>query len=142
MEWNYYNTFITVSSDCPAERGLVPPDKKSGRTKPSIEYELVAAQPYGFTQEELLFEVFIRHKEITPELRSLREAELREEFFGKPKACMRASMLPKKYGWGIHFNAAGKMALVPLESEEYLRFTESEEEELKIVPAMRSKRVK
>lgn len=58
MDWNYYNTFITVSPDCPAEYDTVPPDKKIGRTKPSLEYEL-ASLPYSYTQEELLYEVHV-----------------------------------------------------------------------------------
>lgn len=42
VEWNDYNTFIAVSPDCPAERGTVPLDKKAGKTKPGIEYDLIA----------------------------------------------------------------------------------------------------
>ncbi|WP_370872528.1 DUF6157 family protein [Paenibacillus zeirhizosphaerae] len=38
---------------------------------------------------------------------------------GNSQACLRASMLPKKLGWGIHFNGEGKLALIPMESELY-----------------------
>ncbi|MGM0882367.1 MAG: DUF6157 family protein [Bacillota bacterium] len=138
MEWNYYDTFITVAPDCPAERGMVPPDKKSGKTKPGIEYELVATSPYTYTQEQLLYEVHVRHKEISPEVLAERGTQLRDEFFQKPMACLRASMLPKKYGWGIHFNAEGKMALVPMESPDYQRFLESGNGSLKLLAAMRN----
>jgi hypothetical protein len=138
MEWNYYNTFITVSADCPAEFGTVPPDKKGGRTKPSLEYELAAGEPYRYTQEELMLEVHLRHKEIAPEIVAERGAEIREAFFSKPMACMRASMLPKKYGWGIHFNEAGKLALVAMESAEYHQFARGMQEGLKVLAGMRS----
>ncbi|WP_138754620.1 DUF6157 family protein [Paenibacillus sinopodophylli] len=138
MDWNYYNTFITVSPDCPAEFAVVPPDKKSGRTKPSLEYELAAEQPYGYTQEELLYEVHVRHKSIAPEELAERGAELKEAFFSKPTACMRASMLPKKYGWGIHFNEAGKLALVPRESEQYHDFAAGKHASIKVLAGMRS----
>jgi len=138
MNWNYYNTFITVSPDCPAEFGTVPPDKKGGRTKPSLEYELAAGQPYGYTQEELMFEVHVRHKEIAPEELEARGAEIRNEFFSKPMACLRASMLPKKYGWGIHFNEAGKMALIPVESAEYHRFVEGGYGNVNVLQGMRN----
>ncbi|RCW51779.1 DUF6157 family protein [Paenibacillus prosopidis] len=138
MEWNYYDTFITVAPDCPAERGMVPPDKKSGKTKPGIEYELVANSPYVYTQEQLLYETHIRHKEISPEVLAERGTQLRDEFFQKPTACLRASMLPKKYGWGIHFNAEGKMALVPMESPDYQRFVEDGNGSLKVLAAMRN----
>lgn len=140
MEWNYYNTFIEVASDCPADYGMVPPDKAAGKTKPGIEYEIAANSPYAYTQEEILYETFVRHKQIPPDERRLREAELRAAFFGKPKACMRASMLPKKYGWGLHFNAEGKLALVPRESPEYSRFAEGEVEGVTVLKAMRNKK--
>jgi hypothetical protein len=138
MDWNYYNTFITVSPDCPAEFGMVPPDKKGGRTKPSLEYELASRQPYGYTQEDLLYEVYVRHKGYSAEELAANGTEIRKAFFSKPTACLRASMLPKKYGWGIHFNEQGKMALVPRESEAYHRFASGEDAKLKVVAGMRS----
>jgi hypothetical protein len=133
---NYYDTFITVSRDCPAERGTVPPDKKSGKTKPGIEFELVANSPYVYTQEELLYEVHIRHKEIPEKELAARGTQVWDEFFQKPMPCLRASMLPKKYGWGIHFNAEGKLALIPMESHEYRRFAGGENGNVKLLAAM------
>lgn len=140
MNWNYYNTFITVSADCPVEFGVVPPDKKSGRTKPSLEYELAAGQPYRYTQEELMYEVHIRHKGISPEEIAKRGEDIRAAFFSKPQACLRASMLPKKYGWGIHFNEAGKLALIPMESAHYQQFVDGVQGNLKVLAGMRSSR--
>jgi hypothetical protein len=32
---------------------------------------------------------------------------------------LRVSALPKRYGWGIHNNAEGKIALIAVESPEY-----------------------
>lgn len=142
MEWNYYSTLITVSADCPVERGIIPPEKKSGRTKPSIEYELIANHPYAYTQEEILYEVYVRHKEIPEEELAKRGKELRNEFYQKPMPCLRASMLPKKYGWGIHFNADGKLALVPMESAEYQHFLDGDNGDVRLVPAMRSAKKK
>lgn len=136
MNWNYYDTFITVSRDCPAERGTVPPDKKSGKTKPGIEFELAVDRPYVYTQEELLYEVHIRHKEIPEEELAARGTQVWDEFFQKPMPCLRASMLPKKYGWGIHFNAEGKMALIPMESTEYRRFVDGENGNVMLLAAM------
>ncbi|MDQ1911011.1 DUF6157 family protein [Paenibacillus sp. GD4] len=142
MEWNYYDTFITVAADCPAEFGMIPPARKSGLTIPGIEYALAADRPYRYTQEELLYQVYVRHKQIAESELSLRDAALREEFYGKPKPCMRASMLPKKYGWGIHFNREGKLALIPMESPEYASFVEGRVDGVKLVPAMRNTRKK
>ncbi|MEI7025361.1 DUF6157 family protein [Paenibacillus sp. y28] len=39
------------------------------------------------------------------------------EFFSKPKACLRTSPLVKKYGWGLGFDAAGKIALLGADTE-------------------------
>jgi hypothetical protein len=50
-----------------------------------------------------------------------RDQKLWLEFFSKPCACMRTSPLPKTYGWGLHFNAEGKVAVVPVGSKEYQR---------------------
>jgi len=142
MEWNYYDTFITVSRDCPAERGIIPPEKKNGRSKPGIEYDLIYNHPYTYTQEDILYETYIRHKGFTEEELSLRGMELRSAFFAKPTACMRASMLPKKYGWGLHFDAEGKVALVARESAEYDSFMNGDKGDLKVVAAMRNSREK
>jgi len=140
MEWNYYSTFIKIAGDCPVERGVIPPAKKNGRSKSEIEYDLVFNHPYVYTQEELLFETHVRHKEIPEAELAERRDELRSAFFSKPMACLRASMLPKKYGWGLHFDAEGKVALVPRESEEYERFADGESSGLKVLMAMRSSR--
>ncbi|QYR21603.1 hypothetical protein KZ483_00615 [Paenibacillus sp. sptzw28] len=138
MDLNYYDTFIMVAADCPAENGIVPPDKKSGRTKPGIEFELIANHPYKYTSEDLLYEVHIRHKNIPEEELAAKGTQIRDEFFQKPMPCLRASMLPKKYGWGIHFNAEGKMALVPVGSPDYRRFVEQGKEDVKLLAAMRN----
>jgi len=140
MEWNYYNTFITVAADCPSETGATPPDKKSGKTKPGLEFELAAGAPYAYTQEELLYAVYVRHKEIPADELAARDGEIRAAFFAKPQPCLRASMLPKKYGWGIHFDEAGKLALVAMESPEYREFIEGQRPGVKLVPAMRNKK--
>jgi hypothetical protein len=138
MEWNYYNSFITVAKDCPTERGLIPPEKKKGRTKPEIEYDLLSNRPYTYTQEELLFQTYVLHKEISEEELSARGDAIRAAFFQKPMPCLRASMLPKKYGWGLHFDAEGRIALVARESADYDGFANGEQGELRVIPAMRN----
>lgn len=140
MNYNYYNTFIKVSSDCPVASASVPVARGGSKTVPVIEYELLSGSPYGYTQEEVLFEVYLRHKGIPAAEVKARRAELRAEFFGKPHACLRASALPKRYGWGIHFDPEGKVALVPMESEAYRRFLASEDAGVTVLAAMRSRR--
>lgn len=60
------------------------------------------------------------------------------EFFARPQACLRASPLPKTYGWGLHFDATGRVALYAVESPEYKRFIE--DESISHLKAMRSRR--
>ncbi|CAM5793074.1 MULTISPECIES: DUF6157 family protein [Brevibacillus] len=142
MDWNYFNTFITVAPDCPVITGIIPPEKKTGKSKHGIEYELISGAPYHYTQEELLFEVYVRHQNFPQTELAERGGEIRAEFFSKPKACMRASALPKKFGWGIHFNEAGKMALIPMESPQYAEYAQGANGTLKVLAAMRNRRAK
>lgn len=50
---------------------------------------------------------------------------------------MRSSPLAKRYGFGIHSDAKGKIALYAMESKEYATFAS---DNLKHLKAMRSKR--
>jgi len=142
MNMNYYNTFITVSPDSTAAVGMVPQERKGGPSKHGIEYELLAGSPYTYTQEDILFEVHVRHKGIPPEELEASGAQLREQFFQRSHACLRASMLPKKYGWGIHFDQEGRIALYGVESPEYKSYADNEGGELKVLAGMRSSRAK
>ncbi|MCC2684443.1 MAG: hypothetical protein K0R75_1342 [Paenibacillaceae bacterium] len=135
------NSFVTVAPDCPVEHSVVPSVKEG--TKPSIhslQYELLTERPYELTLEDLIYEVHVRHKEIPPE--ELREsaAQIRDGLFQKSHPCMRASMLPKKFGWGVHYDDQGKIALYGMETEEYSRFAEQGDGQIKVEPAMRNKR--
>jgi hypothetical protein len=141
-DFNYYQTFIPVASDCPATEGLVPPAKKEGATKPRIEYDLLTSSPYTYTQEDLLYEVYVRHKAIPEEELNARGTQIRDELFQKPHPCLRASMLPKKYGWGIHFDEAGRIAIYGVDSPEYRRFAQNGDNKVKLVPAMRNSRAR
>lgn len=130
---NYYNTLIQVAPDCPVAASYLPVERGGRRTVALIQYELLLEQPYQLTQAELLFEVFAQQKSIPA---AEREAAW-EAFWAKPQACMRASPLPKQYGFGIHFDEQGRGALCPMESAEYQRFSEAG---LTILKAMRSSR--
>jgi hypothetical protein len=54
---------------------------------------------------------------------------------------MRASALPKKYGWGAHYDGQGRIALYAMESEAYRQFADGQVSGVKVVAALRSKRV-
>lgn len=130
---NYYSTFIQVAPDSKVAEGTVPVARGGKRTVALIQYELLTADPYRFTQAELLFETLVQQKGIPESER----AAAWEAFWAKPQACIRASPLPKQFGWGVHFNAEGRVALFGVESEEYRRFSQSDLTQLK---AMRSSR--
>jgi hypothetical protein len=136
MSLNYYNTFIQVADDCPVTSSVVPAERSGKQSIAVIQYELLAEHPYEFTQEDVLFETFARHKAVPEEEHAARRAE----FFSKSQACLRTSPLPKSYGWGLHFDAQGRVALCPVESEAYRRFVEQPADGLKLLKGMRSRR--
>lgn len=122
---NYRDTLITVSADCPVTVATPPikPETIAGR-----EYAILNAAPYTLTSDELLFAIENERKgpiSVTA-------------FFSVPKACLRASPLVKRHGFGLHHNAEGKIALVPMESAEYARLLAASAVEKR--PGMRSAR--
>lgn len=131
---NYYNTFIEVAEDCPADKAEIPPRKGEVKTVAVLQFESLVNNPYKITSDELLFRIYALKK-------GVREEDLEKEkeaFFSKGQACMRASPLPKRYGWGVHSNGDGKIALYRKDSEEYKKL--SQDPDLKHLKAMRSSR--
>jgi hypothetical protein len=138
-DMGYTDTFITVASDCPVVRGVIPVGKDNRKPVHVLQYELLAERPYGHTHADLLFEVHVRHKSVPAEEIEARGEEIRAELLARPHPCLRASLLPKRYGWGVHYDGAGRIALYPMESEEYRRFSRAEGVS-RLVSAIRSKR--
>ncbi|OBZ14832.1 hypothetical protein A8L34_13125 [Bacillus sp. FJAT-27264] len=136
---SYTDTFIRVAEDCPVETGIPPVSSRPLPSAHVIQYELLSSEPYTYTHQELLYEVHVRHKQIPLEERIDRREEIWQELFSKKHPCLRASMLPKKYGWGVHFNSAGKIAIYGKESPEYDHFV-SGGQDVTLLLAMRSKR--
>ncbi len=112
---NYLGTFIRVAEDCPVMAAEEPPVGAKGPTVAALQYELIAGQPYGLTSDDVLFRVHAIRRGIPDE----QQQEAREAFFARSQACLRSSPLGKRYGWGIHHDAEGRIALVPLGSEQY-----------------------
>lgn len=131
---NYYNTFIEIAEDCKANQGEMPPIKGDKRTVANLQFDMLYDNPYKYTSDEVLFGVFALRKEFSKgEL-----DEQKENYFSKGQACFRASPLTKSYGWGIHSNGEGKIAMYGAETKEYRKFVE--EDSIKKVKAMRSSR--
>lgn len=134
------DTFVLVAPDCPVTTAVVPAAKGDTPTVAVVQYALLTEKPYSHTLEDLIFETHIRRAGISKAEAKARASAIRAELFARPHACMRASPLPKKYGWGVHHDAAGRIALVAVESEEYRRFAAGRVKGVAVVAAMRSKR--
>src|SRR5579871_1095656 len=116
MAMGYVNTFVAVAPDCPVDAGTIP--DRSGSIA-GLEYMLLAANPYRLTGEDLILAVHARNKEVAD-----RDIEcFKLALFSKPHPCLRASMLTKRYGWGAHYDAEGRIALYGMETDDYRRLT-------------------
>lgn len=114
---SYKDTLITISEDSKVSSAKVPVCREDKLTIAFIEYDLIKNNPYKFTQDDVQFATFLRKNQMDQD----NIDELREQFFSKPKACFRASPLVKSYGWGIHYDHEGKIAIYEVESEIYLQ---------------------
>lgn len=119
---NPENQFIEIAPDSPTQQSIVPQMKNGKPTVATIEYELLSSKPYAYTLAELKFATHVKHKQIPAAELKAHGKQLREEFFAKPYACMRASPLTKQYGWGAHYDENGGIAIYPVEGKEYQRF--------------------
>jgi len=112
---NYYDTLIEIADDFPATEGEVPQARGGKKTKAVVEYEMLVKHPYKYTEEDIAFETYaVLH--VIP--KAIRPKE-RKKFLNKGHPHLRVSALAKRYGWGIHNNAEGKVALIAVESSEY-----------------------
>jgi hypothetical protein len=114
---NYYDTLIEVADDCPATEAQVPQSRGGRKTKAVVEYELLVKHPYTYTEEDIAFEVYA----VVHDIPKASRAKEREKFLSKGHPHLRVSALAKRYGWGIHNNAEGKVALIAVRSSEYER---------------------
>jgi hypothetical protein len=131
MAMGYLNTFVAVALDCPVGEGTVPGKPMSIA---GLEHAVLTADPYRLTGEELILAVHARHKGVADS----DIAAFRAALFAKPHPCLRASMLPKRYGWGAHYDAKGRIALYGVETDEYRRLTSRVD--IAVIPAMRNRK--
>ena len=135
---SYKNAFVQVSEDCPVSQSEIPVAKNGKKTAHLIQYELLTGQPYTYDHESLIYEVYVRRKEIPEALLKTDKPEIWAELFAKGHPCMRASSLVKRYGFGAHYNEEGKIAIYPMESRTYKAFLK--DKTVQLFPGMRSKR--
>lgn len=93
---------IMVAEDSVVDRAVVPGPKK---TIPRITYEVLIENPYKYTEEDLRHEVHVVRRN---------KSGLKLGSYN-----IKRSLLLQKFGWGIHRNKQGKMALIPVESAKY-----------------------
>lgn len=130
---NYYNTFIEVSEDCPVFESEIPKQRGDSKSVALLQFEMIAHNPYRYTSDEVIFNIHALRNDL-----SVNESN-HEIFFSKGQPCFRASPLSKRYGWGIHFDENGKMALYNLDSPEYQNL--KADPDLKHLKAMRNKKL-
>lgn len=131
---NYYNTLIEIAEDSPTETAAIPPVKGDKKSIANLQFEMLYEHPYEFTSDDVLFTIHAERKDIPAE----EVEEARALFFSKGQACFRASPLTKRYGWGVHSNAEGKIAVFGAETDAYQKLVA--DASIKKVKAMRSKR--
>lgn len=130
---NYVDTFIEVAEDCPVETAEMPP-VKGQKTAANIQFEMLNKNPYKYNSDDVLFHVYVKKNNVPrSELKSHREL-----FFSKGQPCFRSSPLTKRYGWGVHYDSDGRIAIYALGSSEYEKLVN--DKALKHLKAMRSKR--
>lgn len=135
---NYVDTFITVAPDTSATAGTPPPEAAKP-TVAALQFAMIAGSPYDHTSDDVIFTVHADRRGIPDEDRGA----AREEFFSKGQPCLRASDLGKRYGWGVHSDAEGRVALYGMETPEYAALaagTAPGGGEVTVKQAMRSKR--
>lgn len=131
---NYKNTFIEVAEDCPINISEVPPLKEDKKSVANYQFEILDKNPYKFTSDDVLFQVFAERNDLTKSDFSTE----REKFFSKGQPCFRASPLAKRYGYGIHFDENGRIAIYGIETKEYAKFVA--DASIQKVMAMRTKK--
>ncbi|MFJ7919129.1 DUF6157 family protein [Lysinibacillus fusiformis] len=131
---SYKNTFIKISEDSEVTSAVTPLPRNNKPTIASIEFDLIKHNPYKYTEEDVQFQTYLIKNQIDSDSLD----EMRKIFFQKSKACFRASPLVKTYGWGIHYDDEGKLALYDVNSEGYEQFLHLDQ--ITLLNGMRSKR--
>jgi len=93
---------------------------------------LIFNNPYKYTSDDIFFQIYANKNNLP----KAEYEQAREQFFSKPQPCFRASPLTKMYGFGVHSDSNGKIALYGLETNEYQQFLA--DTKVKKVKAMKS----
>ncbi len=129
---NYYDTFIQVAQDIKVACGTKPASKSDKKTIAELQYEILVNNPYKFTSDDIFFQVYAVRNDLTKQ----EYEEAKKKFFSKGQPCFRSSPLTKTYGFGVHADKNGKVAIFGMETEQYEKF--ESDTNIKKVKAMRT----
>jgi hypothetical protein len=135
---NCFDTFIQVAEDCPARTGEEPPPRAGNPTAAGLQYKMIVGAPYRHTSDDVVFATSAQGRQLGDKATKKERSLAREEFFSKGQACLRASGLGKRFGWGVHADAEGRLAIYAVDSKRYQAL--ARDPGLKQVRAMRTKR--
>lgn len=135
---NYRDAFIQVADDCAASAAIIPPERAGKPTVAGLQYAMIAGKPYGYTSDDVIFETSAVGRALSASASQKERTAARQQFFCKGQACLRASALGKQFGWGVHADAQGRIAIFAVDSARYRQL--ANDAKLKQLKAMRSKR--
>lgn len=134
----YRDTFIAVAPDSTAKRAEIPPLRAGRPTIARMQFEMLRERPYRYTSEDVLFGSSPEGRDLEGSIDEDERLRLQANFFAAPRACLRASPLPKRFGWGLRFDSQGRIAVYGVDSEEYRDFVA--DPRLRQLAALRSRR--
>jgi len=135
---NCFNTLIRVAEDCPAQHGEEPQLRGGQPTVAVLQYRMLSGAPYKHTSDDVVFATSSAGRALDPKATKKERNAARETFFSRGQACMRASPLGKRFGWGVHADADGRIAIYAVDSKRYQAL--AGDPEVAQTRAMRSKR--
>jgi Family of unknown function (DUF6157) len=135
---NYVSTFISVADDSAAKSGVLPPERSGKLTVTRMQYEMIKNQPYKYTSDDVVFSTSTAGRVLEGKEDTAEWQKFREDFFSKGQPCLRASGLSKTFGWGVHSNDKGCVAIFAVESPQYREL--AADPKIKQLKAMRTSR--
>lgn len=135
---DYVDTFITIAPDATGQ--VSEPRPRGGKpTVASATWELIHDAPYRHTAGDVIFTVWADRQGVPDADR----AAARADYYAVGRPCLRASDLGKRYGWGVHADSHGRLAVYPAGTPEYESLAAGRAPDgtaVQVVQAMRSGR--
>ncbi|MDH2386612.1 DUF6157 family protein [Bradyrhizobium sp. CER78] len=135
---NCFNTLIRVAEDCPARSGEEPQLRGGQPTVAVLQFRMISGAPYKYTSDDVVFATSSAGRALDSKAAKKERSLARETFFSRGQACMRASPLGKRFGWGVHADAEGRIAIYAVDSKRYQAL--ARDPDITQTRAMRSKR--